>query len=220
MDANQVLEIVERIDNLYQHAWGTLLWALTGLIALTGVVIPLLQNYYSRRQLRQDREELRKIIEVEMSNGWEQLKNEIDVELEDVRTDIERSAAMATGGLYMIQANLSSSALSTVHSRLKAISFMCAAQDFSNLRRVVRSLNASLQSNSAPDYGRLRSVAPEVDSIFDEAVQQLNDSNDNGHLSDLIRELELRWAEYKAKSGLDEDVGAGDQGVDVHDQNE
>ena len=78
LPSNQSLDLISKIDTFYNNAWTKLIVTVTILFTIVGIVIPLIIQYYQKRELKLGEEKLKAEIEsIEI-----RLKSEIKQETE------------------------------------------------------------------------------------------------------------------------------------------
>jgi len=110
------LDVVKKVNDFYATSFNHILWLLGVLIALLGIVVPVVYYFLQKRQLtlsekiiiegqKRDFEELEKKLKQESAQFQEAQRELAKKEFEQLESKINRRISFALGGLYMLQAN-------------------------------------------------------------------------------------------------------------------
>lgn len=107
------INILNQVNEFYNSAWEKLL--VVGTIALTivGIIAPIMMQWYQKRTLKLNEEHLREALRKEIEGSKIQLKQEIEVLVNEkskkVKQSLRRKVKIlyynSEGGLYYVQAN-------------------------------------------------------------------------------------------------------------------
>ncbi|RBQ02828.1 hypothetical protein [Pedobacter miscanthi] len=89
LPSNQSLDLIGKVDTFYNNAWSKLIWFVATLVTLGVIVIPILIQWYQRRQLQLNKEELKTEIKKEFEETLLELKQKNQENLAELRTEME-----------------------------------------------------------------------------------------------------------------------------------
>ncbi|WFC12715.1 hypothetical protein [Aeromonas salmonicida] len=197
---NDTLTILEKLNQFYSSSFSHLVTITTGLLAFVGVVVPILITFYQNRQFKQEQShifkaleenklELVKHIENEVSRIFELEKKKIGKEIAMLRDELIKESQQSKGGAFFIQANSlfeRSKFSRSIESYINAIQCFINADDELNLQRASNMLlERCLPKTWKGDF---ECGSNYEDKIKDVTVR-LGKINVNGRYTDLINKF-------------------------------
>jgi hypothetical protein len=92
----QPIELINKVDSFYNSAWSKLTVTVTLLFIIVGIVIPLIIQWYQKKQLKLSEENLINDIDVKIFQSLSQLELKIDTKsvqsLEQLKADVVRES--------------------------------------------------------------------------------------------------------------------------------
>lgn len=211
MNAYDVTTIIHNINTLYSNVIDQFIGITLGMLALIGVVLPLVFAYFQRRKINADHQELSKKIEAETLSAKtilieelrRELKEERNIILSDmaeikknIHLEIDKIRAGADAKAYHLQANASIKDELYIQAFLDcaiAIRNYIDAKDEANLIRVLDAvlLHSVFPNLKKADFDGEEILLESFNGIY-KAIEALND---RGRFSDNL--ISLKRA-YKA----------------------
>jgi hypothetical protein len=149
---NNSLDILTRIDDLYNHAFTNLLYFTSGLIAIVGILMPILTQLYHNRVIRIAKEDIKSELQSELLELVSKLKLEFteerkafEVHITELNTSLKNEldrrvsaslgfSAMHQGAACIKDKNYYVAAISYLHSSR----FFATAKDDINVQRSLK----------------------------------------------------------------------------------
>ncbi len=104
------MDLLTRIDTFYNNAWGRLVWVITIVFAAIGVIIPVLTQWYQRRELRLSEERLNNDIEDSIKATQEAFTKYVDGQVEEKFKKLDEQLTIRTANLramtFHLQGNI------------------------------------------------------------------------------------------------------------------
>lgn len=103
------IEILEKVMSFYDSAWLKLMFFISAIIIIVGVIIPIITQYYQHRTFKLREEKIRadiiKQIEDVIDNKFDNVINNIDNRMKKNLEESEKKLNYLYGGVYLIQGN-------------------------------------------------------------------------------------------------------------------
>lgn len=198
------IEILKSVDEFYNSAWNKLIIFTSILVAVVGVIIPILLTWWQNRTLkiREDaiQKELNSSLTITIKNIEEKLTNrineEFDNKIEKIKSEMNQEVANIRAGTFHLQGNNN---LKEKLYKLAIIDFFTAGEnylegkDLLNLGRINNLIKNNLGKLSKEELEELESENSEPSDY----INKLEDSNENEVFTDLIRELKMSITKIK-----------------------
>ncbi len=195
------LDIIYRIDQLYDTAWNHLIVLITVLTLFIGVIIPLLIQWAQRRFFKLEAQsienELRSHVDLNIKS---KLEKEIEEKFETldqrINTELDKKYNRLEGGILMAQGHTffaNKAYLNALDNYLLASSSSLTANDELNLQR---SLNMAVECLTKISSNDLE-VEEEQETSFTNLIKKLKENNDQGRYDDYIRNLRRSYKKVK-----------------------
>ncbi|MBE9491220.1 MAG: hypothetical protein IMY67_13055 [Bacteroidetes bacterium] len=209
---SDALQILEKVNAFYSDAFNHLLYTMSGMIALVGLVVPLIFTFYQNRKLKVEKESLERYvvgIKYELKNSiqekikseienekemlgaaLEQSKKELDKAIEKNKKEIDEEIHIAKGSSLFLQGNNLYDKYEyneAAESYIYAIEHFIDGKDESNLQRALDNLTnrvfPEMDKSVLEDF-------PKIQSDIEGIVKGLNKLNENRRYTDVISDLE------------------------------
>jgi hypothetical protein len=198
---SDVLQILERVNGFYSGAFSQLVTFTVGLLALVGVLVPLVIASYQNRQLKHDKKTLSDKMDNDLSALKillsEQLAKDlaarddaikalIDGAKKEIAAEIEKIDALGTARSLHLQALSNQTAIpaSAAYDCLSAISSYAKGNDERNLQSVLHIFKDCVEKLSADDL-----KTHDFEAAAEAAVKALNRLNTNRRYMEDIRDI-------------------------------
>jgi len=206
---NVTLQILERLNALYTNAFSQLITYTIGLVALVGLLIPLVVTLIQNRAFRREGEAVTKGLQDEAKKIREELKlslreellkesGEIEKRFTDILTQkdvaLTKKIANADAGVFHVQATLNAERklyFSAAVDYANAASHYLIGEDERNLRRVLAQVGRMLHLTNITDLKNDDEIEPTVKSL----IKSLGANNINGRYADSIHDIEKAFKE-------------------------
>lgn len=97
------MDLLNKMDIFYNNSWTRLIWVVTISFAIIGVFVPILVQWYQKRELKLSEDKLKKDIHTEFEKALLELKEKIEKENE---LQLKKLRAELRGSFYITQANI------------------------------------------------------------------------------------------------------------------
>ncbi len=220
LDTN-VLELLTKIDALYNNAWNRLIWFAGGILAVCGIFVPILIQFYQRRFFRIEQEELRRSLQAYAGTLTDQISKDLDKQFEKehqllieeaekisvelnkqqaiLRQDLECRSAYLHAGIFFLQARLN---CDNGHFPLATVQYLVAiqkafiSQKENNAQEMLHTvINSCFPHLSKRDVEEYPDLQQEIDSV----LKALRDNDTNSRYKISIRELNVAVAAAKSR---------------------
>jgi hypothetical protein len=197
------LDVMNSVNEFYSGAFDKLFEFVLALIALFGVVLPILFQVYQKRALKGEMatlfDEKKTDLLKQIGAKFEEEKKNNEKSLAEKSADIEKKLIRTEGYTFQIQGNMLAEQKHYLHaaeSYLTAARRYCKSESGENLINI---LTVCLINGVLP---KLLKKDIEKDSLkegFDKLIKQLTEINKNGFLSDSIRKFEEALSEARKR---------------------
>lgn len=198
MDPN-AKEILELVHMYYSTAWKQLITYTTALIALVGILIPILNQWHQRRLVRLERQELENIIKKYQDESRQDLMKTINDKMEKLNKTINDEilknqkessqkirtvlgASLHIQGVSLLKAKNHSRA---IKSFVEGADCMIDAEDEQNLQTVLRLIETCLGKVSKKDIENMWVDEDKIQIL----LTRLKEKNKKNRYSNYIRDL-------------------------------
>jgi hypothetical protein len=186
-------DLLKSVNEFYQQAWDKLLVFTTVLVALVGILIPVIQNLSQRTREKAIRKELEKYFAEKLKETEDKLVKEMDKKMQDkieeLQSAIEKRTEALNAGILMVQGN-NSRRLKLFKSALLdyclAGTSSLDAQDLFHLQRINENIRATLPNITKLE---LNSIAEEEEDQLNIYILKLEQNNKKGEYIDIISEF-------------------------------
>jgi hypothetical protein len=189
MDPNNILQSV---NEFYQQAWDKLLIYTTVLVALVGILLPVIQSFSQRTHEKALRKGLEKYFDDKVKEIEDKLEKDIDRKMQDkieeMQVAIEKRSQSLEAGILVVQGNNSS----RLELHKLALSDYCRAgfcalkaEDMRNLQRINANILMSLPKLSKEELVSIQ----EEDNQLNNYILILEENDKKGAFIDLIISL-------------------------------
>lgn len=190
------LELVEKIDSLYNSAWNKLVIVGSIAFGIIGIVMPILLQWYQRKILSANEDKLKAIILNEAKNIKNNLKVEvqelIEKKLEQYEDKIEIINASSRAKTFHLQANSSvqlNRYKDAYSDYINAGFNYHESDDFLNLRRVLKNIHVVCIPKLCTQD--IEDIKISHDNDIEELLTTLEEEKEYGYFTDLINEIKF-----------------------------
>ena len=206
--------ILESVYSFYSDAFNSLLQLTIAVIAVVGVIVPLLLGWFQNRQARIEnasmrREidslvsekvvELRALLKEELSKGIAEYDERMKVLEASFREELTKKSERVTGGIFQVQGNMLADAKhypEAVESMKDAVESYCKSRELYNLQRV---LNV-LEETCIPRFDKTTfDEVDELESNINAIIDNVSALEVDHLFDDQMRRFKRLLAEAKKK---------------------
>lgn len=211
------MEILNAVNSFYNDAFNRLLSYTIAIIALVGVLLPLVATLFQWRTLKSEKEVLERSIIEEVSRTSSTISSEVEKQVTaamaikeaalvarmNARIEVlEARAQQAQAGLFHLQGNVQ------LRSEFHAIACMdfcrattlyLSANDELNLQRTLRLLIV----DSLPHITGTEFLEFDIDSSLQELIDCLSNANTNARYTDAIRDIRSELKKARDRKHLE-----------------
>lgn len=198
------IEILEKVDAFYNSAWNKLIIAASVLIAVIGIVIPILINWWQSRTLKIREEAIRAEFSIQLKKYKKQIRKEMEErskkELDKLTGKIDRKIAFTEAGTFFIQANnfFSQNRFKrALHSYLIAAKNIICSDTLTNISKTNDRIVETLKKVHKKDLEDLE-TAYENNSIPN-YLNELKERDTDGVFIDIIIEIKEQYDQAKER---------------------
>jgi hypothetical protein len=192
--------ILDSVQQFYSNAWSQLILFTTAIMALVGIIIPIISQAYQRSSSITDKKELeilikeeairiKKELQVEMNSEYEAIEKDIEKSLKETQNKIRKDNDVNRGGISHVQGIQlikENNFYDGTESIISAAASYLKGDDESNLRRTLFILiSACIPRLSRADIERMTIV----NNPFDELIDLLRKKNENNRYGDEIGKI-------------------------------
>ncbi len=208
MDAQAITTIIDNLNSLYSSAFGHLVDYTVGLLALLGIIVPVVFYWFQNKQLKLDEEMLAKKISLEIDEAKktiiEDIQSKLAIELEgfekkvsEMKSELKEDVNIVMHLLHAKAHHLQANSMVSIgnwggafEDSLKAIVGYCKAGDEANLQIV---LKAMLIDIVLPNFNKgFIDKIYKLDDRVKEAIDCIEILNKNGRYKvDIIEFIQL-----------------------------
>jgi type II secretory pathway pseudopilin PulG len=195
------IEIVDKVRQFYTDAWNMLILYVTILIAIVGVVIPLIIQRYQNRTFRLEEEKLKDnlikenkaIIEKAINERAADLQKQMDENMERITASLKQEMARSLTGTLMVQTSFlwtEKRYLDALESGLSAIKSALQSGNQANVQRALRNVTRDILPNiSKQQYEQQPYIKEKIEDTF----KTLEAENTDGRYTNYIRDLQSAY---------------------------
>jgi hypothetical protein len=192
------IEIVDKVRQFYTDAWNMLILYVTILIAIVGVVIPLIIQRYQNRTFRLEEEKLKDnlikenkaTIEKAINERAADLQKQMDENMERITASLKQEMARSLTGALMVQTSFlwtEKRYLDALESGLSAIKSALQSGNQANVQRALRNVTRDILPNiSKQQYEQQPYIKEKIEDTF----KTLEAENTDGRYTNYIRDLQ------------------------------
>ena len=211
MDPN-VQAILASVQAFYSTAWSQLVVYTTALLALVGILVPVLSQWYQRKSAAVDKKELEGLLRDQVDHAREdlrtsleeqanQLRKSFEIEIANLRAEATRASQAARGGAYHVQAVgllKEEQYPNTLESLIYAARCYVEARDENNLGRVLDMMHMTVLPHLSKDDLAQLLVAHD---ILKDLVDLLREHNYQGRYTDHITAISRARLQAENRDG-------------------
>lgn len=197
------IEILEKLDAFYNNAWDKLLLFTTIMLAIIGIVYPIIINWLQNRNLKLKEESLKKEMSLLLEVKFGKLNNDLVSSIEEkfeekikaIKEYQEKIKSEMEGAQFHLQANAEKDPKQKLINLIWSAQSYLAGEDFMNLNIVLEMIIETLPSISKDDLSEL-----EVDDAsISNLIEDLTKKNHNDFFTNKIRNIkkEIKKIENK-----------------------
>lgn len=210
------LQLLERINAFYDSAWTKLVVAGTLLVVIAGFGVPVLLQWYQRKEaerrekqivkeLEDKSEQIRKDIAKEimeeirnnLTKQFDEERKKTEKTLQDFKSEMKKQADDIQGMIFHVQC-YSSEALKdykdTFIAGVTAIGYYVRSKGELNLGRVLSMVKDCLKNLSAPE------IDEDITEYFQNLLSSLETVNETGRYTDEIKTLKEMFEQAKKRT--------------------
>lgn len=189
------IEILEKLDVFYNNAWNRLVLFTTILLALVGVVIPLIISWWQSRNLKLQEASVKK----ELSDFFESKSNQLKEELNktinelfenkiaEVKKYQDKIKAGMEGSHFHLQANTEENPIEKMKSLVWSANGYLEGEDFLNLGTVLEMIVSNLPKIKKEDLLEMTVETADIEEL----VNDLELADSNNSLTKIIRQIKI-----------------------------
>ncbi len=189
------IEILEKLDYFYNSAWNRLVLFTTILLALVGVVIPLIISWWQSRNLKLQKAVVKKELADFFESKSNQLKEELNKTINELFEDKiaevmkyqDKIKAGLSGSNFHLQANTLENPKEKLSSLIWSANGYLEGDDFLNLGTVLDMIVLNLPNVKKEDLLEMKVVTADIDEL----ISNLEQANSNNSLTKLIRQIQI-----------------------------
>lgn len=197
------LDIVEKVASFYENAWFKLIYLISAAVAVVGVVIPLVLQFWQRQQLRIAESKIKadaiQSMAEEFKKTEEYLTRLLDEKIKSVSDELSKKIMVIDAGIFHSQALIAVSKNATdeaVRSAIAAAKMYFLGDDCRNAGRALNILNA----DCLPKINKKTFEQQEdLEDKFKELINVMSEKNINGQYTDQIEQLKKRIKDSKLR---------------------
>jgi hypothetical protein len=188
------LEILQHLDTFYNNAWNKLILYTTILLAVVGILIPLLISWLQARSLKLKEENLLELLKAENLKNIDTLKKELFEEVEEefkktkrvISSRLMELRAELKGLHFHLQANTAQNTpVEKLIDYIIASNYYIECKDYQNLNTTIGCICDELCKVSKTELKEIEEEHTGIESLVSELAQ----INENGAFSKQIRDL-------------------------------
>ena len=198
------IEILKSVNEFYNSAWDKLIIFTSILVAVVGVIIPILLTWWQNRTLKIREDAIQKELNSTLSNAinnieeklTKRINDEIDSKIELIKLEMKREVGNVRAGTFHLQGNNN---LKEKLYKWALTDFFTAGEgyldgkDFLNLGRINDLIKDNLGKLSKEELEEMESD----NSGPSDYIKTLEDSNENDVFTDLIRKIKITIVQIK-----------------------
>lgn len=206
-------EIINLIYSYYENAFNNLVYLTFGLVAFIGAVIPsiiaFLQNKRFKiesiklsEELESQSEKIKNKLEKEIKETIKkqvsESKKENDKEIDNIKEDLEIFGARSEAKLYHVIAGLTQEKknhVGTLDNSLYSAILYLKAKDEANMQKITQSIKLGLDNITNKNILEDNNISNNFDSL----IEKLNELNEHGTYTSLLKELETKMENAKKR---------------------
>ncbi len=161
---NNDIDLVSKIDNFYESAWNKLIYVVSTLLAVVGVVIPLIIQYWQNKKQKRNSDDLKAEIDAAVFTAKNEIKSLLDQEITGAKHDIHKAIAESRDELSKLMNLKISNKIADMDTKLKETENSIYARHFQ--------MGAALSKNDNESFA-MSIVAVEYYSLANESEGQI-----------------------------------------------
>ena len=189
------IEILEKLDMFYNNAWNKLILFTTILLAIVGVIIPLIINWWQNRNLKLREKDLKNEITSFFDEKLKDFKKDLSSSIEEKYKDELKKMkyyqlkiqGKLEGAQFLLQANSQSDIKDKLNSLYWSARGYINGKDFLNLQTVIDLIVKNIPKLKDEDLIELK--ANEVD--FEDIIIRLKKINENYSQTKSMRDIKV-----------------------------
>ena len=201
------IEVVDKVRQFYTDAWNQLIYFVTALFAVVGIIIPWAIQRYQQKTFRHEEakliEELSRknqtIIEEIINKKYTELSDKLQAEMVNITLSLKRETARAETGALMVQARLLWSQeqyFQALESGLSAVKSALQSGDQANVQRVLNNITRDVLPHiKKTELDESPHMLEKVKEVFDE----LQAANEDRRYTNYILQLQKAYKEIERK---------------------
>lgn len=214
LSQNDAISILDAAHNFYSDAFSSLLQLTLGLLAIGGIVVPLLIGWIQNRRVKMEsaslKREMDSLVNLEVVQLRALLSDEVAKEVAEfdkrlglmeskITDELTKKFNKITGGICHVQANSlisNEDYLAAIESLKGAVSEYCKCRDLNNLQRVI----GQLEGECMPKLNK-KSFEDEInlEADINKIIKDLSDLKCDGALIDPIARLKKMLSDAKKR---------------------
>ena len=206
-DINEILDLVNKINEFYENSWNKLIIVAAFILAVIGVIWPLIINMYQKRKFKNDENRIINNLNENINKKFKELEKTLEDKLNKKEKDIlnnvieyKNEITSIKGGACHIQAN---TLLNNKFYPRALESFIFAAfsyidcKDEYNLQTVLNIILSKCFPNM--DFNSLNEL-DKLNQHIDELFSKLDQFNENKRYTQIIDKLKIAYKKLENKN--------------------
>jgi low affinity Fe/Cu permease len=188
-------ETFELIQLFYENSWNKLMFIITIMFVIVGIIFPVIIQYIQNRVLKRDQDKLEGIIEERIRNIESKIRLEmLEIVNQKINDEIQKTTnllmkkyAQNEGGVLMVQANSWATELAEekLIGYLKALLLFLDADDDLHIGRTINNILPILKTL---DIKKIKNLQ-EIKEIISKTTERLEAVNSTGKYTDFLKPL-------------------------------
>lgn len=187
------LEVLEKLDAFYTNAWEKLIIYNTVFLALIGIIIPLIIQWWQTRNLKIREEVLKLELNDLFADKSKELEDKIlgvidekfKTEIEKIEKKVERIKSELRGTQFHLQANILDSDKEKMVSLVFAAEHYIDGEDFANLMTILSMLKESITKITKEDISNMLAEKADLDAL----IKKLDEMENSGPFVRVVMEI-------------------------------
>lgn len=189
------IEILEKLDQFYNNAWDKLIIYNTIFLAIIGVLIPFIIQWWQNRNLKIKEDVLKKELQDIFDTKYEEftkkminaVEEKFSSEVVEIKKYLDIINASLKGSHFHLQANSESDIKEKMKSLIWAADNYIKGEDFLNLIIILEMLVSNIPQLSKEDFAEIFVE----DADMDELIKNLDEIEKNETFVHLIRKIKI-----------------------------
>ena len=203
------IEILNHLDSFYNNAWNKLILFTTILLAIVGIIVPLIITWFQNRNLKLKEQNLRNEIELDYKKKLQIIKQdllkqtlkEIDEKIEKFDERQDKLRAELKGLHFHLQANATQDdTKGKLTDFIIASEFYIKGEDYLNLRTTVDCICDEIENSSKEELKEIKEDAADIANL----IELLGEIDEKGSFTSQIRDLKKKIKKLPEKRTSEE----------------